>query len=82
MASAGGKPVGTEITSLPTTISSSGFYYITKNLPCVAGSHGITITADDVTLDLMGFNMIGPGGPPDIFAGIYMNGQSNVTIRN
>jgi parallel beta-helix repeat protein len=73
--------IGTEITSLPYTISSSGFYYITQDLTSPAGSHGITITADNVTLDLMGFSLIGPGGT-EYYNGVYMNNLSNVEIRN
>ena len=76
---AGGRGAGTEIKSLPHTISSPGFYYITKDLSC-SGSHGITITADNVTLDLMGFSLGGAGGGS--YAGVYMSGRSNVEIRN
>ena len=75
---------GTEITSLPYTIASSGFYFITRDLTCTAtDSHGITITADNVTLDLMGFSLIGPGVTGAYHVGIHMNGDSsNVEIRN
>ncbi|THB80866.1 MAG: hypothetical protein D3926_05035 [Desulfobacteraceae bacterium] len=58
----GGKKVGTEIKALPYIITEPGFYYITKNLSCVSGVHGITINTSDVTIDLMGFSLIGPGG--------------------
>jgi len=78
---AGSRGVGTEIKSLPYTISSAGFYYIKKDLSCAAGSNGITITADNATLDLMGFSLIGPGGGLD-YHGIYMSERSNVEIRN
>jgi len=79
---AGSRGAGTEIKALPYTISSSGFYYVTKDLTCQSKiEHGITITADNVTLDLMGFSLIGPGGK-GTYDGIYMNGQSNVEIRN
>ncbi len=78
---AGSRGVGTEIKSLPYTISSPGFYYITKDLSCAAGVHGITITADNVTVDLMGFSLVGPGGT-GYFDGIYMWGRTNVEIRN
>jgi len=77
----GGLPAGTEIKSLPAVISSSGFYFIKKDLTCGAGAHGITITADHVTLDLMGFSLIGPGGSGS-YDGVYMNGRTNVEIRN
>ena len=78
---AGSRGVGTEIKSLPYTISAPGFYYIRKNLTCVAGAHGITINTDNVTLDLMGFRIRGSGGT-GIHDGIYMNGRSTVEIRN
>ena len=79
---AGSRGVGTKINSLPATISSSGFYFIDKDLSCiVTDQHGITITADNVTLDLMEFSLIGPGGS-STFDGIYMNTRTNVEIRN
>ena len=78
---AGSKGVGTKINALPYTISSSGFYFIAKDLSCAAGSHGIEITADNVTLDLMGFSLIGPGDTGSS-CGIYMNTRTNVEIRN
>jgi parallel beta-helix repeat protein len=56
-----------------------GFYYITKDLT-VSGSHGITVTADHVTLDLMGFSLIGSGSGN--YNGVYMNARTNVEIRN
>jgi len=73
--------IGTEITSLPHTISSPGFYYITQDLTSPAGSHGITISVDNVTLDLMGFNLVGVGGTGN-YDGIYMYRRTNVEIRN
>ena len=79
---AGSRGVGTKITSLPYEIASSGFYFIDKELSCASGSHGITITADNVTLDLMGFSLVGPGGPLGSNNGIYMLGRANVEIRN
>lgn len=78
---AGSRGVGTKINSLPYTISSSGFYFIDKDLSCATGSHGITITADHVTLDLMGFSLVGPAGALT-HNGIHMNGRTNVEIRN
>jgi hypothetical protein len=48
------------ISSLPITISSAGSYYFTTNL---FSTNGITIAADNVTLDLCGFTLAGlPGG--------------------
>ena len=70
--------VGTEITSLPYTISSSGSYYLGGDLSSTGV--GITVNADNVTIDLMGFTITGPGSGSD--NGIYIGGRSNVEIRN
>jgi parallel beta-helix repeat protein len=48
----------TPISSLPYTISTPGAYYFTDNLTCSGcGSVAITISADNVDLDLNGFTM-------------------------
>lgn len=39
-----------------------GSYYLTGNVTGGAGQHGISIQADDVTLDLGGFALVGGGG--------------------
>src|SRR4051812_3731428 len=49
----------TPITSAAFNISSSGSYYLTTNL--YGGSYGIAVGADNVTIDLNGFALIGPG---------------------
>ncbi|MCK8603015.1 right-handed parallel beta-helix repeat-containing protein [Desulfoferrobacter suflitae] len=73
--------VGTPIESLPCTIREPGLYYLTKNLTHTATSeNAITVDANHVTIDLMGFNLIGPGTGKTI--GIYMTHRSNVEIRN
>ena len=53
---------GTPISSLPYTINSPGSYYLTGNLTGVNGQSGITIAANDVTLDLRGFTLQGVPG--------------------
>lgn len=63
------------ISSLPFTISQSGSYYLTGDL--IASGTGITVNSNDVTIDLMGYTISGGSG-----FGIYMNGRSNVEIRN
>ncbi len=75
-----GGPWGTRINNLPYTISAPGSYYLDGNLSYAGTSNGITITSDHVTLDLMGFslNYTGTGSPH----GVYMNGRTNVEIRN
>jgi hypothetical protein len=76
---AGGGGVGTKITSLPYTITNSGFYYIGKDLTSTTGN-GIIVNTDNVTIDLMGFSLIGPGEGTNF--GIQMQEKQNVEIRN
>ena len=72
--------VGTQITSLPYTISSAGFYYLAKDLSVTGG--GITVEADNVTIDLMGFCITG-AGVGTAGHGIELAGtRANVEIRN
>jgi parallel beta-helix repeat protein len=52
----------TRISSLPFTIDECGSYFLTGCLTGVSGFDGITIEADDVTLDLNGFTLIGVPG--------------------
>lgn len=74
----GSVSVGTKISSLPCTISTPGFYYLTRNL--TSEGTGITVSVDNVTIDLMGFVLTGPGS--GTYSGITMNDRSNVEIRN
>lgn len=73
---------GTPITSLPYTISAPGKYYLTRNLALATSGDGITIAADDVAIDLMGFTMTGPGLG---FTGFGITGDGdfhkNVAVR-
>ncbi len=68
----------TPISSLPTTITLSGSYYLIQNLTGVSGSNGIAIEVTDVTIDLNGFSLIGVPGSLD---GIFVPDVNNV-IRN
>lgn len=72
-----GLAVLTPISSAPFTITSSGSYYLTGNLSSTGT--GITVAADNVTIDLMGFTLSGDGSSN---VGILLEGRSNVTIRN
>jgi parallel beta-helix repeat protein len=69
----------TPITNLPYTIFQSGSYYLTTNLTGVAGNNGIVINADNVTLDLGGFALI---GVPGSLNGIHGQFRTNNVIRN
>jgi hypothetical protein len=64
----------------PITITTAGSYYLTTNLVGVSGQNGITINADDVTLDLNGFALIGvPGSLNGITAA---SARRNIAVRN
>lgn len=72
------------ILNVPLTISQPGSYYLTENLTHTnSNTNAIRVNADNVTIDLAGYSLIGPGfdsGPDN--NGIYMNGRINVEIRN
>jgi parallel beta-helix repeat protein len=78
---AGGGSVGTKITSVPYTISAPGFYYLSGNLTYSGSTNAITVNADDVTLDLMGFSLTN-SGPKGSTYGVNLTGRTNVEIRN
>jgi len=78
----------------PITISQPGHYVLKSNLMVPAGLNGIDITASNVTLDLNGYAVIGPGScsyqsyvvtctGAAANAGIVAGGStSNTTLRN
>jgi parallel beta-helix repeat protein len=69
----------TAISSIPFSISASGSYYLTASLSTNSGS-GITITADNVTVDLNGFAL---AGAPGSVNGIFVSGvHNNIVIEN
>ena len=69
----------TPICSLPFTITESGTYVVIKDLVHAGAEGGITITANDVVLDLNSHSItiIQDGAN-----GIFVNGASNVFIKN
>jgi len=68
----------TPISSLPFTITNSGSYFLTGLLTGQAGSSGIIVAANDVTLDLSGFALVGAVGS---LRGIECTGtRSNLTV--
>jgi hypothetical protein len=69
---------GTPITTVPFTASAPGHYYLTRNL--TSASEGISITSSDVSLDLGGFTLAGPGGAG---TGIFVDQtKTGTVIRN
>ena len=70
----------TPISSLPYTISESGSYYLVANLTGVTGLNGISVQADNVTLDMNGFALVGQAAS---LQGVVVNpGQQNFSIFN
>lgn len=66
---------------LPLTITEPNSYYLVEDIQFAdTSNHAITIECDDVTIDLMGYTLKGPDS--GVRSGIYMNGCSNVEIRN
>ncbi|MBN1556766.1 MAG: right-handed parallel beta-helix repeat-containing protein [Lentisphaerae bacterium] len=64
----------------PVTISQSGSYYLTQNIVMTTSAAAIAIQADDVTLDLMGWAIIGNGTGA---YGIVMTApRKRVVVRN
>ncbi|MBS0195564.1 MAG: right-handed parallel beta-helix repeat-containing protein [Planctomycetes bacterium] len=64
-------------------ITQPGSYYLTKNIVGEPAKHGIEIAASGVTIDLMGFDLVGePGGRS--FDGIThtVGSLQNITVRN
>jgi len=71
----------TPISSVPVMITSPGSYYFAGDLQNnIPDSNAIVVDVDDVTIDLMGYNLIGPGFGQG--RGIYINARANVEIRN
>ncbi len=65
---------------MPKTISSSGSYYLTDNFTATTASHGIFITASNVTIDLNGYSLDGNSVGKEAIA--IDAGIINTTIRN
>lgn len=66
---------------LPLTITEPNSYYLVEDVSFTDKlNHAITIECNDVTIDLSGFSVTGPGSGTS--SGIYMNSRRNVEIRN
>ena len=64
-------------------IAQPGSYYLTTNIMVGTGINGITITANNVTLDLNGFTIFSTGNGGALGTGIYLKGgNAHITIFN
>ena len=70
--------------SYPIVISTSGSYKLIENLICSTQDvNAIEITASDVTIDLNGLTITGPGQSTGSSGdGIYADNVKNITIKN
>ena len=72
-------PIPGSATEIDTyTISQGGAYYLTGDRVC--SRNGIQVDADNVTIDLMGYSLIGLGSETDY--GVRMGSRKGVEIRN
>jgi hypothetical protein len=69
------------ISSAPYTISQPGSYYLTANISVTNGS-AITITANQVTLDLNGFTLSSTEASPTGTGILLAGGDTDITILN
>ncbi|MBN1670067.1 MAG: right-handed parallel beta-helix repeat-containing protein [Kiritimatiellae bacterium] len=69
------------ISDLPYSITTSGVYYLTRNLTGSGSSSGITVYTNNVEIDLNGFAL---AGIPGTQHGIYVPSPSRngITVRN
>lgn len=67
------------ISQLPFTITDEGSYYVTRSL---SGTSGITVLSDNVTIDLNGFALVGPGGGGTAGISVPNFPTQNVIIKN
>jgi len=63
-------------------INDPGSYRLTGNLTAAANVAGIVIQASDVTLDLGGFSISGPGAGAGTGLGVWLYGTSGKSIQN
>jgi len=65
----------------PYKIKTSGSYILTSNLIVTTDKNAINVTAAQVTIDLNGFGILGPGSSTTV-AGINASGLIDVTVEN
>lgn len=71
------------ISDVPYTVSASGSYYLTADLQ-LSDPNGtaINVEANNISIDLMGYSLIGPGKATGTNYGILMHGRNNVEVCN
>lgn len=69
-----------DLPGFPVTIAGPGSYRLTGNLNCAPNTSGITISGDDVTVDLNGFG-IQSSSPSPVAGGIVGTG-SRISVHN
>ena len=74
----------TPISSVPFTITNPGSYYLTGNLTGLPSQGGITISTNDVTLDLNGFALLGLGSGTGVedFGAVSNISVANGSVQN
>ncbi len=73
-----------DLVSPPYVITNSGSYVLTENLAVTnTGTHGISVQADNVTIDLNGFQIAGPGIGASL-CGVFQstNGYHGLAVLN
>ena len=82
---------GCDSPGFPVTICQGGSYRLSGNLSVPANATGISITADNVSIDMNGFSIVGPGTcsgtPVPSCSGNsggfgVQSGNDNITVRN
>src|SRR5208282_1462683 len=66
----------------PYKIKTSGSYILTSNLTNSKSTNAIDVTAAQVTIDLNGFEILGPGSSVATVTGINASGLIDVTVEN
>jgi parallel beta-helix repeat protein len=70
------------INSCPVTITKPGTYNVNKDLVCNTNGNAITISADNVTLNLKGHILLGPQTGLFTSTGVSVGAQQNVIVEN
>lgn len=71
----------TPISSLPFAATEPGSYYLTRNLAGSGFNSGITVSSDDVVIDLNGFTLTG-GSTAGGVGILTLTPLKNITVRN